>query len=143
MAFDPASAWMTAKALAGIAKDAGKLELYAQALDLQAQLSDLTEENRNKATRIHDLEEQLRIKDSVTFRRNTYWTGESDEPKDGPYCPTCYGDEGKLIHLVATESNPAYRLCGKCKRSFEVFPERRLPPPAPPPKRGTPWAQDY
>jgi hypothetical protein len=143
MGFDPTSAWMTAKALAGIAKDAGKLELYAQALDLQAQLSDMLEENRNKTARIHDLEEQLRIKDSVTFRRNTYWMGGTDEPADGPYCPTCYGDEGKLIHLTATESNPAWRHCGKCKKSIEVFPERRPPYQSPPPKRGTPWAQEY
>jgi hypothetical protein len=125
---DPATAWAAAKLLGRIAKDAGKIELYQQAIELQSQISDMIEEDRQKSARIHELEQKLKLKDSLDFRRNAYWTSPSDDPKHGPYCPTCYGAQGNLVHLTYMESDRSFYSCGSCKNMFQVFPERYEPP---------------
>jgi hypothetical protein len=131
MMTDPSTALATVKAIAGVAKEAGKIELYAQILDLQGQISDMIEADRQKTARIHELEDQLKMQSQVEFRRNSLWTGPTDEEKDGPFCATCYGTKKVLVRLTNAGYEKSTYSCGSCKENFRVFPERYVAPQQP------------
>ena len=96
----------------GIAQKADNIELYrqlldlgAQALDMQAEITRLREENA-ELKKANDLESRIvRHKDGFLTLQ-----GDSEEIE---YCPICWGHEGKLIQVYDNF----------CERCFERRPK--------------------
>jgi hypothetical protein len=86
--------------------------------DMRAERDTLRAEVTFLNTRIKELEKQASTTKHVVREKNAVWV-EEGETRDGPYCQTCYGDEGgKLIALNLTpqvEGRRPVGSCGKCK----------------------------
>ena len=77
MPFDISTTLVTIRAIAGVAKDAGKIELYSDIIALQAQLLELLASNTqliadNAAVRqeLLELRARLELRDTLKFERN-------------------------------------------------------------------------
>lgn len=69
-------------------------------------------------------------RERMVFEESVYWRRKNDE-KEGPYCPNCYDDKRKEIHLTPGATKGTYS-CGICRNSFTTAeynprPIRRLP----------------
>ena len=94
------------KFIAETFQKAGKFEEYQKISDLMQENEELKKENKK-------LFEKLKIKESLIFENNAYWTKE-DGKKDGPYCSCCWDDNKKTIRMQPC-GNPAYFDCPKCE----------------------------
>lgn len=104
------------KDVINIAKKADNLELYRQlldlsyqALDLQAEISKLKEENA-------ELRAKINRKENVVRHAGAYITL-ADDPLSIPYCAVCYGKDDKLLQLRDFDQN-RYR-CYNCHMYIE------------------------
>ena len=103
------------KEVADLVKKMGEMDLHRKIIDLQDEIVKLSRENRT-------LKEQLELKGKMIFKRNCYWV----EGDDVPYCPRCWEDKAKTIHLrrdlVDTGDEKVLKYdCPRCGNS--VFPE--------------------
>jgi hypothetical protein len=128
---DIASALISIKTIAGIAKDAGKIEITQHVISLQQTMmalqgegAELAEQNRDLKTKIRELLDQLRMGDEFYFERNAYWRGE-DAEREGPFCSRCLDADGKAVRL--TQNAPGHGYCHNCKSGvlLESSDERR------------------
>ena len=86
------------KDVAKIVQQADNIELYktlldlsAQALDMQAEISILQKENE-------ELKTELNKKKSIIRHTGIYITLDSESPRI-VYCASCYGKDGKFIQM--------------------------------------------
>lgn len=98
----------------GIAQKADNIELYrqlldlgAQALDMQAEITRLREENA-ELKKSNDLESRI-IRHPENF---ITLDGESDDIR---YCAVCWGNDHKLIQLRINDDEYCEFICIKCK----------------------------
>jgi hypothetical protein len=68
------------------------LELYKTILDLQSDALKVMEENGRLRERNKVLEEAFKIKDTLVFEDNVYFTVNEGE-KAGPFCTYCWDKE--------------------------------------------------
>lgn len=66
----------------------------------------------------------------MVYEESVYWKKKNGE-REGPYCPTCYDDKGKVVHLNPGATRGTYR-CGACQNTFRTNeynpqPSRRRP----------------
>jgi hypothetical protein len=54
----------------------------------------------------------------MVFAETVYWKFKNGE-KQGPYCPACYDDKKKVIHLNPGATKGTYR-CGICQNGFST-----------------------
>ena len=54
----------------------------------------------------------------MLFEESVYWRRQNDE-REGPYCPNCYDDKHKQIHLTPGATKGTY-LCGVCGNNFRT-----------------------
>jgi hypothetical protein len=101
------------KSIFEVLKAQGRIELSRDLLDFEEKYHELREENSNLKDKIKALEFRLEIKRKIFFDLNSYWI-ESEGKRSGPFCPRCYDDESKVIHMVPSGS-PDYYRCPKCK----------------------------
>ena len=80
------------------------VELFKQGLTLEAQEKimelrvgalPLQEENLALREQVKALEDTLAVSQNMTFRESVYW----QEGDANPFCPRCWEDERKAIHL--------------------------------------------
>lgn len=74
---------------------------------------------REKDEKIRSLEERLKIKESLSFRDNSYWI-EKESGQDGAFCTQCWDMDGKLVRKIyqekeehwycVTHGHPMHRL---------------------------------
>lgn len=97
------------KELVKLIQQLGNVDLYQKIVNLQSEILELTEENRN-------LKERLQKKEKMVFRK-PFWYREGDET---PHCPKCWEAEEKTIHLIGpsdSDIGPSYE-CPHCKQFF-------------------------
>jgi len=87
------------------------IELYRKILDLQSEIMELVEENRN-------LKIQLQNKDTIVFNDSAYWKKLENEELDGPFCPRCWDYEAKLVRLIKHKGR--HPKCPHCKNFVEL-----------------------
>ncbi len=108
----------TFKSIYDIAIGYKNAELNQEILEGQKQLFDLTNENQVLKDEIHSLKEKLELKGKMDFDddKGMYFI----EGEKTPYCPLCWDNEKKAIHLRMKElSNGDHSFrCPKCDRSF-------------------------
>lgn len=107
------------KDVANIAQKADNIELYrqlldlgAQALEMQAEIARLREENK-ELKKQHDLQQRI-------VRHNAPYITLSGEPSDICYCATCWGKNQSLIQmLLCEEGDDVWHFgCRNCGNAF-------------------------
>lgn len=83
------------------------LNLQEKALDMQSAMTELAEENRS-------LNAKLKLKDKMVFRA-PYYFQKGDEV---PFCPVCFENDEKAIHLHLFDSGNKGKKCLACKNSW-------------------------
>ena len=81
-------------------------------LNFQAETIELFQENIELKGIISDLEEKLTIKESLTFKNNSYWIIK-DGKEEGPFCPNCWDTKTLTVRLLPMP-NPPYIKCPNC-----------------------------
>src|SRR5438093_1108239 len=85
----------TAKEVVQLVQKIDNIELYKQILDLQREIFELVDENRELKTNVKQLNEALTINHELFFENNAYWR-KTDGLNDGPFCTHCWDRERKL-----------------------------------------------
>jgi hypothetical protein len=99
------------------------MELYQQAVELMAQVTELAQENMEAKKRISELEERLERKANLIFHQNFYWYGTKTaiqfSATGGPFCSACFDTAGKLvrIHTRTMMGEVEYQICPVCEKS--------------------------
>lgn len=114
----------TLKAVAGVMRDANRLDLTAQMIELQQALlelighqSTLASENADLRGKIHELVTLIRQREEFYFERNAYWRGEAEQ-LDGPFCSRCFDVTGKAVRMI--ENTRGVGHCGECKANARL-----------------------
>jgi hypothetical protein len=116
----------TIRAIAGVAKEAGRIDLYNEIIGLQQTILEAIGENTELAQanaeltrkalrleqRIHELEQVSAAKEELTFRGEAYWRVREGQPDEGPYCARCYLEKAKAHPM--TPRNPKFTCCVVC-----------------------------
>jgi len=109
------------KEVAKLVKKLGNMELYQQILDLQGEIMDLTQANRELRENVQKLEDKLSQVKTMNFNSPFYYT----VCDDVPYCPRCWEVDRKAVHYpkpAATNTGPLY-TCPEC--NVKIFHPRR------------------
>jgi len=64
--------------------------------------------------------------EEMVFEDSVYWKLKNGT-REGPYCPTCYDDKHKEIHLNPGATRGTY-FCGVCQNGFDLRPTKHTPP---------------
>ncbi len=54
----------------------------------------------------------------MVFEESVFWKRKNGQ-REGPYCPNCYEDKNKHIHLTPGATKGTY-ACGVCRNSFKT-----------------------
>jgi hypothetical protein len=122
--------------VAKLAQEVGRMDLYKMVVELQSQVTELATEKFEAAQalvesrqRIADLEEKLRLKGQLEFRRGVYYLKREDRSEDGPFCGRCWEADQLLIHV---DGNNQHYHCRQCENG-------RRPLPAPRSRKPVGW----
>ena len=132
MPIDIVAMTQTIKLVAGVAKEAGKIELYQQVIDLQQGMIDAVAENTSLASenaalarqvreltdQVEGLRRQLSRREEMAFRDDMYYTMVGGDRKDGPFCPRCLDDDMKAMRM--TDRGNGFICCVKCTYSVRT-----------------------
>ena len=137
----------TLKTITGVMKDAGRIDLTQQVIELQQTLIALLGENTELAGHKHELEKRLRELDSTldqkeefVFDRDAYWRVDGDSTV-GPFCSKCFDVDSKTVRMHKAQSG--YSMCPNCKTLAEVNPEQRAATTLPRQQYRRSWVMDY
>lgn len=64
-----------------------------------------------------DIVQPAMQREPIVFEESVYWKVGGDSQKEGPYCPNCYDDKRKEIHLNRGATQGTYS-CGICGTGF-------------------------
>ena len=104
------------KEVAKLVKDLGNMELYRQILDLQGEIMELTQANRELQTKLTELENTLTQVGKMEFRSPFYYA----DGDNVPHCPRCWEVNKHAVHFPPPRSTgvgPWYD-CPECKWSI-------------------------
>ena len=107
------------KEVAKLVRDLGNMDIYRQILNLQGEIMDLTQTNRELQTKIRDLESTLNQVGKMEFRTPFYYA----EGDDIPHCPRCWEVDKKAVHYPApfpSGAGPVY-ICPQCERKIICY----------------------
>lgn len=109
-----------------LAKKASQVELLEVIMMLREAAIDAKDEILQLRSRLHELEEQAKRRESLVFDGRVYWLPQDADP--GPYCQRCHDVDSKLVRLQRTTcNNRPHWDCPGCNNSFDRTSEK---PPA-------------
>lgn len=94
------------------------VEAYRKILDLQGEVIDLVQENRDLQQSLTELAKKLDIRGDLLFRDDAYYTSDGD----GPFCSGCWDSEKKIIRLHEVHTVGLSFKCPLCKTSLSRKP---------------------
>lgn len=78
-------------------------DLMMRLAEVQGQAAQLQMENVELRGQLEQLRKQKPVVPKVVFRESVYYLAEPIEGRpDGPYCPVCFEDQGKLTIVTMT-----------------------------------------
>lgn len=101
------------KDLADLIKKVGDTDLYRKIVDLQGEVVQQADENFRLKKQVKELEEAMAFAGKLTFKAPYYFA----EHDDVPYCPTCWEDQKKAVHL-ARSVTATWMECRRCHSVF-------------------------
>ena len=79
------------------------LDLYQRVLNLHSDIIELVEENNRLRMEIGELKKKVEIKGKLKPIMNKdliyYLISDRGDPDEGPFCPTCWDVDGKLVRV--------------------------------------------
>lgn len=78
-------------------------------IEVQKDLSLILEENRELREENHRLKNIDILRQELSYKGNSYYKG-----VEGPFCTTCFDNDGKLIRLILTMNIDDEYLIGNC-----------------------------
>ena len=96
------------------------IELYRQILDLQREVLQVVAENTELKGKLAEAEAQLSRKQDLRFEYNAYWTGETLEASDGPFCAKCWDTRQQLVRMLVVGHNSQWSKCHACDISLKI-----------------------
>lgn len=93
-------------------------DLIGALADVKMQLADVRESLAGKDEEIKILQNELKLKGKITYEQPYYWL-ETDNGKDGPFCPSCQDDKQKLARLIESKGTQGFWTCCVCGKSFK------------------------
>lgn len=104
------------KEVADLIKKFNDIDLNRRILSLENEVLDLSRDKRRAEEKVEELERSLRFKAQLQFREPFYWL----ENDDTPYCPACWEDKKKAVHVVYSHRNNygQYWSCKTCGADF-------------------------
>jgi len=98
------------------------VELLHKILTLQTEVTDLTEQLKQKDEIIAQLKDALDLKGKLVCKDSAYYIAdESGKITDGPFCTKCFDVDHLKCRLIADNKEPQV-ICPKCKVSFSSKP---------------------
>lgn len=106
------------KDVAKVVQQADNVDLYKKLLDLSAQALDMQDELSRLRTENEELRKQQDLVRKVVRHKSPYITL-SGEPNNICYCATCWGKSHKLIQmLVIDDDDIKHFRCHNCDNNF-------------------------
>ena len=100
-------------------KKGATFEAQEKILELRESAMDLQEENLSLREELSKLKAIIKKSESLSFENGVYWF-EKNSKKEGPFCPTCYDNNGKEIRLHSIEGSTFGNWgCKVCNCSYE------------------------
>lgn len=88
------------QAIGKILQKAGQIDLYQKISSLMDEILEIKKQNDELREENSELKEQIKIKDSLIFKDNSYYSVDKDgNIKNGPFCSSCWDNSKKLIWL--------------------------------------------
>lgn len=107
-----------------VLKEANRLDLAEEIVELRNNNLDLKEENLKLREAKTSLEEQLNTKSSIFFDRGINWIEEDEMTKDKsntPICPKCYASDKLVMRLsIRTFGERPGVHCKNCKMIHHI-----------------------
>lgn len=101
------------KEVFSIVKKIGNVELIKKIADLQNEVYEVENQNRSLKDEVRQLQKEKEFRNEMKFRE-PFWYKENDLT---PYCPRCWENDEKAIHLVSAPDD-RYKKCPQCKSVF-------------------------
>jgi tRNA(Ile2) C34 agmatinyltransferase TiaS len=98
-------------------KKGATVEAQEKIMELRETALGLQEENFAFRERIRELEDGLKMKQQLKFKKTTYWLIDG-QTEDGPFCQRCYDVEHKLVRLQG--SGTGWR-CKACNNGYDRY----------------------
>ena len=104
------------KEVADLVKKFNDIELNRRILNLENEVLDLSREKRRAEEKVEELERTLKLKQDLAFDAPFFWI----EKDTTPFCPSCWEDKHKTVHLFFTFSNTETTRfdCPTCKHMY-------------------------
>lgn len=90
-------------------------ELIGALADAKLEGVELQQTLGEKDARIQELENQLQVREQLTWRHPSYWL-QTPGGTDGPFCQQCYDTSHKLVRLQG--DGDGYWECKACKNGY-------------------------
>jgi len=93
------------------------IDLLDDLVEVKSEFVSLKAVLLSKDEEIHDLKDKLQGKNELKYDGLLYWK----EGDTTAFCPTCYENEGKVIHLNYWDGSDVYSsrwICKVCKGEF-------------------------
>ena len=102
------------------------IELYRKILDLEGEVIELVQENREKDQTIEQLKEAMKLKGKMVCEHSAYYQVDEEGNKiAGPFCTNCFDNEYATRRLVQggipkgqSGHSCLWVQCPKCKLPF-------------------------
>lgn len=85
------------KDMRNIAEGANDHQLLSLMLELQTNIYDLQDENRDLRLKNEEMQRNIHLNNNLEKKDNHYYLGEK-----GPYCTNCWDKDNKLIYVLDT-----------------------------------------
>ena len=112
------------KALLTLAKEANRLDLAEDLVELRREALDLKEENAMLREQIKSLEEKVSLQSKVVFEKGIYWVEEDEMTRDKsktPICPRCWDVDRIVVRQALTKRHLGLGFrCSNCNNIFHV-----------------------
>ena len=124
---DVSGAIAATKVIAGVVKDAGRIDLTQQVIDLQSTLLELVAKNGDLVGQVAELQatvrqlrNELEQEEAFAFDHECYWRV-ANQPPDGPFCSRCLDVDRKAVRMHK-RGNGDFAWCPQCERSVRWVP---------------------
>jgi len=110
---------------------AATAELQGKLLEVQIQAQALIDENRDLKDQLRRLQSEADLRSRVIFEGGPQWYVRDDGIKEGPYCTSCWGLDGKLVRPSTSHLSSATHqgfLCTHHRATVSMSVEKRLLP---------------
>lgn len=95
------------KEVADLVKKLGDIELYRKIVELEEEVLALNRDNRNLSDQVSNLQQKLSFSSKLTHKPPLYYA----ENDPAPFCPRCWENDQKPIHLVGQNNQYDCPLC--------------------------------